>query len=287
MVVGQHDSGFAHAADLWPSSVMRAKIVVPAPGADSTSSVPPISDKPLAHAVEPEAAVIAGFGGLRADIEAAAVVLDDHLQRCVRPPYDDAHIGRPSGVLDDVGKPFLHDAVYRSGDFIRHLIEVRIVAMKIDLGAALLAPFGDVARKRLAQAEFVDRGRPQFPGDPVQRLAHLLHSLAHEMQAFARRAGGQGIDLVEFENGGDQALSGLIVQLVRQAQPFIFLGHRQMPAQARSPGAIYFRCPPPIARWRAIDRPTDGRVRSAMRRSASDQNEVMARNICSVKMRVR
>src|SRR6202034_1711201 len=43
MVVGQYDSGFAHAADLCPSRVMRAKIVVPAPGAVSTSSVPPTS----------------------------------------------------------------------------------------------------------------------------------------------------------------------------------------------------------------------------------------------------
>ena len=46
MVVGKDDAGFlGHAADLWPSSAMRAKIVVPAPTADSMSSVPPINIK--------------------------------------------------------------------------------------------------------------------------------------------------------------------------------------------------------------------------------------------------
>ena len=46
MVVGQNDADFlGHAADLWPSSAMRAKIVVPAPTADSMSSVPPINIK--------------------------------------------------------------------------------------------------------------------------------------------------------------------------------------------------------------------------------------------------
>src|SRR5581483_1608219 len=45
MVVGQHDAGFSgHDAALWLSRVMRANSAVPAPGVDSISSVPPISN---------------------------------------------------------------------------------------------------------------------------------------------------------------------------------------------------------------------------------------------------
>ena len=98
MVVGKHDANFAHAADLWPSRVMRAKIVVPPPIADFDLKRAANQRKPLAHAVQTETAMHARLGGRCGDIEAATIVLDDHLQCRVRTTDNNAHIGRPLRV---------------------------------------------------------------------------------------------------------------------------------------------------------------------------------------------
>ena len=66
----------------------------------------------------------------------------------------------------------------------------------------------------------------------MQRLAELLHLLAHQVQAFPARALDQRIDLVELQDRRDQVLAGLVVQLVGQPQALPFLGDRQVPAQA-------------------------------------------------------
>ena len=65
----------------------------------------------------------------------------------------------------------------------------------------------------------------------MQRLAHLIQLPPHQANALSVAFRGLGLDALQFEQGGGQALSRLIVQLMGKAQAFALLRLNETPAQ--------------------------------------------------------
>ena len=66
----------------------------------------------------------------------------------------------------------------------------------------------------------------------MQGFSQFFHLSAHQVQTVTGRLRHQRIDLVEFQNRGDQTLAGLIVQVMRQAQALVLFSQSEVPAQA-------------------------------------------------------
>ena len=85
---------------------------------------------PLAHPLEPEAAVLASWG-----VEAAAVVLEHEQHAAVLRRHEDAGPGRV-GMLGDIGQSLLDDPVEGGLDLGRETLDAQL-GLEVDLDPRL------------------------------------------------------------------------------------------------------------------------------------------------------
>ena len=155
-------------------------------------------------------------------VEAAAVVFDHRDRSAVFPLEEHADARRP-GVLDDVRERLLDHAVQRRLHLVRQT-PVSELRLQFDLKAALLA-------QRLRQpldcgdeAEVVERRGAQLD----REAAHVLQRPDDELAQGADRlprlvALRRLLERLQPEQDRGQRLSGLVVQLTRQARPLELL----------------------------------------------------------------
>ena len=199
-------------------------------------------------------AFIAGvrFAG---QIEPAAVVLDRQPQHRIAAIDDDTDGSGLGRVLGHVGESLLDDAIDRRAHLLGQLVDPGIAAMKVGRYAVAFAPVRNVGGERAGHAELVKRGGPQFPGDVVQRLAHLIELLAQPADAVAADVIGLRLDALELQHGGGQGLAGLIMELVRQPQPLLLLTVDDAAAQIVALHLGHLAIGPVVERAMDVERP--------------------------------
>ena len=194
---------------------------MPSPAVDSISTVAPTSAARSCIPSKPEAAVgrIAALG-----IEADAIVFDDEQHRIrLTLEYDvDARCAR---VLGDVGERLLRDAIERRLGFRWQPIVEQPGHVQLCRNVDTPRPVLDVVGECRAQAEVVERGRPQLPDELIDVTIELPRDFLQRLdeRPDIRRACGRFLQGADAAAQSRQLFAELIVHLARDPPPFVFL----------------------------------------------------------------
>ena len=125
-------------------------------------------------------------------------------------------------VLDDVVQRFLRDAVEGDLGFARHLRLPRHLDARNSAAThhECVRPLAHEARQRRGQAEIVEHGGPQLPGEKVELVVDLLGERQRARPGPSRGARGRAVPLERQPQRG-QLLAELIVQVARDPRPLV------------------------------------------------------------------
>ena len=157
-------------------------------------------------------------------IEADAVVLDDEHDLPSR-AASTTSTRLACACLDDVVERLLGDAVERHLGVARELAGLEPAEAELRRDADVRRPLGDEARQRRRQAELVERGRTQLPGEEVDVAADLLRQRERPGDLVAAGVGAAAALLAALERQAQrrQLLPEMVVQVAGDARALVLL----------------------------------------------------------------